>query len=283
MWLLCAVTVVASWFTTATHAAQGLKVIGAGWPPGTSTLSAALDKLHVRSCGTMESILASPTSYWKWMAITNADEDDVLRRQLLKAWVEEQQLDCTLGFPASLYYEDLMELYPRALVLLSESDSNDAWWAEASKTILRFGEMDEVRRVGLGVFHFMHFNPLGVYVKVLLKRTYLNLFVDMGVRHEYMSKDLYRSWMETVRTTVPKQRLLTYNVNQGWQPLCRALGVPEPSERFPVHNETLEFARKWDAVAALGWVTVALYLCVCFVVLRWACRSPGPTERAKQD
>jgi len=281
MRLLCAATVLASGLAATRTSAEGLKVIGAGWPPGTSTLSAALDRLNVRSCGTMESILASPASYWKWTAITNADEDDALRRRLLKAWVEEQQLDCTLGFPASLYYDDLTELYPQAVVLLSESDSNDAWWAEASATILRFGEMDEVRRVGLGVFHFMHFNPLGVYVKAMLKRTYLNLFIDMGVRHEYMSKDLYRSWMETVRTTVPKHRLLAYNVKQGWQPLCRALGVPVPSERFPVHNETLEFARKWDAVAALGWATVVLYVCVCVVLLRWACRSPP--ERAKLD
>ena len=36
-----------------------------------------------------------------------------------------------------------------------------------------------------------------------------------------------------VKDTVPAERLLVYEVSQGWAPLCRFLGVPTSSEPFP--------------------------------------------------
>jgi hypothetical protein len=37
---------------------------------------------------------------------------------------------------------------------------------------------------------------------------------------------------ERVRRTVPAERLLDYRVQEGWQPLCRFLGVDVPDEPF---------------------------------------------------
>ena len=36
-----------------------------------------------------------------------------------------------------------------------------------------------------------------------------------------------------VRAEVPADRLLVYEVTQGWEPLCAFLGVPVPDEPFP--------------------------------------------------
>ena len=40
---------------------------------------------------------------------------------------------------------------------------------------------------------------------------------------------------------VPPERLLVFNVAEGWEPLCRFLGVPVPETPFPRVNSTDEF------------------------------------------
>jgi hypothetical protein len=44
-----------------------------------------------------------------------------------------------------------------------------------------------------------------------------------------------------VRKRAPKNRLLEWRAQDGWGPLCAALGVPVPGEPFPVTNTTEEF------------------------------------------
>lgn len=44
-----------------------------------------------------------------------------------------------------------------------------------------------------------------------------------------------------VRGMVPKERLLEWSVEDGWEPLCEFLGKPVPDEPFPHEN------------AAAGW------------------------------
>jgi hypothetical protein len=41
---------------------------------------------------------------------------------------------------------------------------------------------------------------------------------------------------------VPADRLLVYQVSEGWGPLCEFLGVPAPDEEFPRLNESASFA-----------------------------------------
>lgn len=42
---------------------------------------------------------------------------------------------------------------------------------------------------------------------------------------------------QEVRTACPPGRLIEYSVTDGWEPLCRALGVPVPAEPFPHLNQ----------------------------------------------
>jgi Sulfotransferase domain len=51
----------------------------------------------------------------------------------------------------------------------------------------------------------------------------------------------YRRRTEQVRAAIPSERLLVFNVAEGWEPLCRFLGVPVPGTPFPRANSTEEF------------------------------------------
>ena len=51
---------------------------------------------------------------------------------------------------------------------------------------------------------------------------------------------------EAVEAAIPADRLLVYEVKEGWAPLCAFLGLPVPDEPFPRTNDRAEF---WDRVA----------------------------------
>jgi hypothetical protein len=46
---------------------------------------------------------------------------------------------------------------------------------------------------------------------------------------------------ELVKSTVPPERLLVWNVNEGWEPLCGFLDVPVPAEPLPHVNDRETF------------------------------------------
>merc|ERR1712012_460293 len=50
----------------------------------------------------------------------------------------------------------------------------------------------------------------------------------------------FNEWMESVKTEIPEERLLVFEVKNGWQPLCEFLQVPVPDEPFPNMNDTAQ-------------------------------------------
>jgi hypothetical protein len=43
---------------------------------------------------------------------------------------------------------------------------------------------------------------------------------------------------------VPPERLLEWRPSDGWRPICRKLGVPEPADPFPHVNQGDEFRER---------------------------------------
>ena len=47
----------------------------------------------------------------------------------------------------------------------------------------------------------------------------------------------FEEWNANVIKSVPEDRLLVYDVREGWEPLCKFLGLPIPDEPFPRLND----------------------------------------------
>ena len=58
----------------------------------------------------------------------------------------------------------------------------------------------------------------------------------------------YKQWVEEVRATVPKERLLVFSVKEGWGPLCQFLGLPQPQEPFPHLNDAATINREFSKI-----------------------------------
>src|SRR5579864_5358279 len=114
----CAVTV----------CAMGLRVIGAGvGRTGTLSLKGALETLLGGPCYHMMEVITHPAHVDVWRAAGSGE--DVDWAAFLAGYA------ATSDFPACLFWRDLRELYPDALVLLSTRSSTQTWWESASQTI----------------------------------------------------------------------------------------------------------------------------------------------------
>ena len=52
---------------------------------------------------------------------------------------------------------------------------------------------------------------------------------------------VFNAHNEAVRRTAPKERLLVYELGEGWEPLCDFLGVPIPATPYPAANTREDF------------------------------------------
>jgi hypothetical protein len=59
----------------------------------------------------------------------------------------------------------------------------------------------------------------------------------------------YRRRTEQVRAAIPPERLLVFEVTEGWEPLCAFLNAPVPDGPFPRTNSTEEFLQ-FDRLSA---------------------------------
>jgi hypothetical protein len=204
---------------------MALKVIGAGLPrTGTSSLKLALEQLGFGPCYHMREVIEHPefAAHWERAADgAHVDWDEVF-----------QGYHATTDAPACHFYKSLAEHYPDAKVLLSMRDP-EAWFASTQNTILR----PEVMAMHEARGTLTMCNKIGWGIDPRLRE------------HAYMVERFYRH-NDAVKKTIPAERLLVFDVREGWEPLCRFLGVPVPETPFPRTNSTEEFGQMINARAA---------------------------------
>jgi hypothetical protein len=77
---------------------------------------------------------------------------------------------------------------------------------------------------------------------------------------------------EEVEQSVPSEKLLVYEVKEGWGPLCEFLGVEVPDKPFPHLNDGAVFRGRIRRIRVLTVATLALCLSLAGLVplyLRW--------------
>ena len=80
----------------------------------------------------------------------------------------------------------------------------------------------------------------------------------MGPMREHLDDracmtDYFRQHTEAVKAAIPPERLLIYEVGEGWEPLCKFLGVPVPAEPYPSENSREEFIARVVGACAPAW------------------------------
>ena len=258
-----------------------MKIIGAGFGrTGTMSIKAALEELGFGPCYHMTEIFDKPDHVAFWDDA--ADAVDAVERGEAVDWeMVFYGYEATLDWPACLFYEELMEAYPDAKVLLNVRDP-ERWYDSVAQTVARGpgSEGSPARSLLLKAAQLaipsLHRAP-SMMEKIITKGTFDGRFED----REHVVRRFVRH-TEQVKERVPLEKLLVYEVGEGWQPLCDFLGAEVPRGKpFPRLNDRQEFPKmmRRHMVAALApravraFATVSVLLAAAWA-LRLAVRSP---------
>lgn len=201
---------------------MGLKVIGSGFGrTGTMTAKDALTMLGFGPCHHMFEVMQNPKQLPFWKALAAGDKVE---------WADVfEEYTSQVDWPGAHVWHETSIAFPDAKVIHTERPEDD-WWNSFNGTIGK----SFARRSELGLPPHIDeiFQTMSGW---FLKET----FTDFTDRTAAIAA--YRCNNEKVRDTIPADRLLVYNVAEGWDPLCRFLEVPVPSTPFPHHNIRQEF------------------------------------------
>ena len=142
-----------------------------------------------------------------------------------------KDVDAVTDIPANIWHEDILEAFPDAKVILSVRDSEDAWL----KSFVRENDVEMLSNDGFLVRWLLR-NWSHPKYYALLYCSKLAAVGSLQTESTVLFRKKYREYNERVQTVIPKERLLVYNVKQGWEPLCMFLGCEVPQESFPWAN-----------------------------------------------
>ena len=82
---------------------------------------------------------------------------------------------------------------------------------------------------------------------------------------EDVAVEFFNAWKDAVIAEVPKDRLLIFQVKDGWNPLCEFLGVGSPSSPFPRMNDTKEVMNNMTRnICHVIWAFMAMAFATIF-------------------
>jgi hypothetical protein len=193
-----------------------LKVIGAGFGrTGTLSLKLALEQLGFGPCYHMVEVFKNPDapSWWVDAAEGKADWGKIF-----------DGYAASVDWPGATFYAELADAYPEAKVILTEREP-EAWFRSTQATIFPNATPPDTDA------------PFDQMFRKVIAKLFDNRMRD----HDHVI-DVFMRHNAAVRRRISPDRLLVYQIEQGWEPLCRFLGAGVPATPMLKTNTTEEFA-----------------------------------------
>ena len=245
---------------------QELQVLGAGFGrTGTSSTLLALERLGLRSTHMFE-VWRQPRAFLPALAASSDGDASQLVDLLAR-----EGYNATLDFPFCVHLPQLAARYPRARVLLTVRADAAAWVRSVKSTIWQLH------------VHFRE-RPFSFLLPLLAGPQFERFNVDFwenitglpfeSIKDEHLAA-AYDRHVADVKRAFPVDRLLVFDVREGWAPLCAFLRVPAarcPSEPFPRVNDADEMGR----LVAVVRLTTRVWPLLCaapfaLLWLAWRC------------
>ena len=217
---------------------NNMKVFGAGFGrTGTMSLKIALEKLGTGPCYHMREVITHPSHIKLWYDISLGEDPNWNR--LFSGF------NSAVDFPVCLFYEQLINKFPDAKFILTLRDF-DTWYISTANTIYKVPSIlpDWFK----GVVY-----PIRIFIAMQVNLIWVGLFKNNFSDRE-STKLIYYEHIESVKKIIPTDKLLIYNVKEGWGPLCEFLDVEVPGIPFPKVNDTAEMLRKFAIIKLMPYV-----------------------------
>ena len=199
-----------------------LEVMGTGFGrTGTHSLGLALEKLGFGPCYSMHEVARNPGHCEIWNHAMDGKPID---------WVSFfHSYKSAVEWPSVAFFDEILQRFPTTLIILTMRDP-ESWYESAANSIFEALELsaynpDPEKRESSGVSR-----------RLILDHTFGGRYWD-----KQYALEVYQEHIDHVVRIVPKERLLQFEVKEGWEPLCKFLGKRVPNEPFPRMNERTAF------------------------------------------
>ena len=145
-----------------------------------------------------------------------------------------KDVDAVTDLPAAIWYEEIHQTFPDAKVILSVRDSEEVWIKSWSTQTAAFRNAGFLKKMFMR-YVVPHTSGLDV---PLCDEIDTSAYGTLRPEFTVLQKKKYREHIERVQAVIPKEKLLIFNVKQGWKPLCEFLGCEIPDQEFPRANVT---------------------------------------------
>ena len=164
--------------------------------------------------------------------------------------MEDKVYRASCDCPSSLFWKQQLEQFPNAKVILTVRDP-EKWYQSCCETIFH--------RLPSGPF-----SGLGANI-VLIQMGVRDMLAQVQVR-DFFKNDLsrenaikcYNEHNAKVLAECPKEKLLVFDVREGWGKLCEFLDLPIPDVPFPHVNDSKEFQKHVRHAHMVGYVATAV-------------------------
>ncbi|NKB56511.1 MAG: sulfotransferase family protein [Alphaproteobacteria bacterium] len=207
---------------------MALCLIGAGFGrTGTRSLKTALEMLRLAPCHHMAEVREHPEDGHFRVAAARGDLPD---------WdAVFANYGASVDWPSAYFWCEIAAHFADAKVLLSVRLEED-WYRSIYATIYRSLTDPASPPPGLE-----RERRQAIY-EIIYNKQFGGQLGDKDA-----ALKVYRDHIAEVQRTIAPERLLTYNVAEGWEPLCAFLDLPVPDEPFPLTNTTKDFQERLAA------------------------------------
>lgn len=212
---------------------------------GTKTMADCLRQLGF----TVDDLFEHFDKHVYWKRIYTADPNDPIAQtpEIFKEMYAD--VDATTDTPSYLFWEQMLEAFPDAKVILVERDE-DKWWKSLESHFVK------ERQQNMGAWMLMYL-PRQLY-QLLGYNTWLGQSMHRDLNwgqvvgacspfgpnrcNQMMARKRYREHNFYVKHKCPKDKLLVYKLSDGWDPLVKFTGADQtlknpPTGALPNNNQ----------------------------------------------
>ena len=217
-----------------------MKMIGVGFGrTGTMSLKAALEELGAGPCFHMIDLIMGENKerdleYW----IQIADGEPVDWDEVFEPW------EATVDWPAASKWREMVDAFPDVPVLLNVREF-DGFYKSCENTILA---VKEAAMAGELTEDANREQPAPELWQAIEKLIWQGDFQGRFKDKEWV-RQMYYERIETIKSEVPADRLVYWELGDGWDKLADALGVDVPDTPFPHLHDTNEFRTEFGLPA----------------------------------
>lgn len=199
-----------------------LEIIGAGFGrTGTNSLKVALEILGYQPCYHMFEVKENPEHVEFWNMAYKSNNADW--RSFFRNYI------AAVDWPAAAFVTEISSIYKQAKIILTVRDPEE-WYESAKNTIF------------LGMANFEKIDNQETKERMkMAKRIILEGIFSGKYNDKSHCIKVFLEHTKNIRKKISSDKLLEFDVSEGWKPLCEFLDFEVPVKDFPHTNTRKSF------------------------------------------